>query len=87
VTCPERVKAAKPVSYVSKDDPPFLVMYGLGDCLVVPKKSRLLYDALRAAGGCADLHLIPELAHADKRFITAENESLVDTFRDSILKR
>ncbi len=87
VTCPEKVKAANPITYVSKDDPLFLIMHGMGDCLVAPNQSRLLYDALKAAGVRADFHLLPELAHADKRFITAENEKLVNTFLDSILKR
>jgi acetyl esterase/lipase len=86
-TCPEKVKAANPITYVSKDDPPFLILHGTGDCLVVPNQSQLLFDALKAAGVRADLHMLPELAHADKRFITAENEKLVNAFLDAILKR
>jgi acetyl esterase/lipase len=84
--CPEKVKAADPITYVSKDDPPFLIFHGTEDCLVAPNQSQLLYDALTAAGVRASLHLLPGLSHADKRFISSENENLVNEFIDSILK-
>jgi hypothetical protein len=39
-----------------------------------------LLDALKAAGVKADLHLLPGLGHADRRFLTPEIESVVDAF-------
>ncbi len=86
-TCPEKVKAANPITYVSSDDPPFLILHGTGDCLVAPNQSDLLFGALKAARVRADLHMLPGLAHADKRFVTTENEKLVNAFLDAILKR
>lgn len=39
---PDLAKAASPVTYVDKNDPPFLIIHGLKDELVSPKQSRLL---------------------------------------------
>ena len=85
--CPEKVKIANPITYVSKDAPPFLILHGTADCLVAPAESQLLYDAMTVAGVRASLHLLPELSHADRRFISGENEKLVNDFLDSVLKR
>ncbi len=85
--CPERVKAANPITYVSRDDPPFLILHGTADCLVPHSQSQRLYDALHAAGVKADLHLLPEVGHADQRFMTAETEKLVSDFVDSVLRQ
>jgi acetyl esterase/lipase len=85
-SCPEKVKAANSITYIGKDDPPFLILHGTGDCLVASTQSQLLYDALLKAGVKASLHLLPGLAHADRRFLTPENEKLVNGFIDSVLK-
>lgn len=85
--CPDKVKKADPITYVSRDDPPFLILHGTGDCLVPPSQSQKLYDALRAAGVKADLHLLPDVGHADQRFMTAEVDKLVSDFVDSILRK
>ncbi len=85
--CPDKVKAANPITYVSKDDPPFLILHGTGDCLVPSNQSQLLHNALKAASVRSELHLLSGLAHADKRFITPENEKLVNDFLKATLKR
>jgi acetyl esterase/lipase len=85
-SCPEKVKVANPITYIGKDGPPFLILHGTGDCLVPSTQSQLLYDALLKAGVKASLHLLPGLAHADRRFITPENEKLVNAFIDGVLK-
>lgn len=85
-SCPEKVRAANPITYITKDDPPFLILHGTGDCLVPSTQSQLLYDALLKAGVKASLHLLPGLAHADRRFLTPENEKLVNSFIDGVLK-
>jgi len=85
--CPAQVKAANPITYVSRDDPPFLILHGTADCLVPHSQSQRLYDALRAAGVKADLHLLPDVGHADQRFMTAETEKLVSEFVDAVLRK
>ena len=84
--CPDRAKAASPITYVARDNPPFLILHGTADCQVPHSQSQRLYDALRAAGVKADLHLLPDVGHGDRRFMTPETEKLVNEFVDSVLK-
>jgi acetyl esterase/lipase len=46
----EKAAAANPITYVSKDDPPFLIVHGDQDPLVPHHQSELLEAALRQAG-------------------------------------
>lgn len=46
----DRVAKANPITYVSKDDPPFLIIHGDQDKLVPYHQSVLLKDALEIAG-------------------------------------
>ena len=46
----DRVAKANPVTYVSKDDPPFLIIHGDRDKLVPYHQSVLLNDALKKMG-------------------------------------
>jgi len=84
--CPDRAKAASPITYVARDNPPFLILHGTADCQVPHSQSQRLYDALRAAGVKADLHLLPDVGHGDRRFMTPETEKLVNEFVDSVLR-
>lgn len=45
----EKAATANPITYVSKDDPPFLIVHGTKDPLVPFNQSELLRDALRDA--------------------------------------
>ncbi|MCB9641128.1 MAG: alpha/beta hydrolase fold domain-containing protein [Myxococcales bacterium] len=45
-TAPDLVKKASPLTYVSKDDPPFLIHHGNADCTVPYPQSEMLRDAL-----------------------------------------
>lgn len=62
-TVPDRVKAASPLTYVSKEAPPFLIMHGMADSSVPYHQSIALYEALAAAGTAATLRLIDGLPH------------------------
>lgn len=55
--------AASPVSYVSRDDPPLLLMHGFRDAVVAPHQTELLHCKLRAAGVESELHMIPGVGH------------------------
>ncbi len=84
--CPEKVRAADPITYITADDPPFLIFHGTADCLVSPNQSQLLNNALKAAGVRSDIHLLHGLAHADRRFISPKTEEIVTDFLDSVLR-
>jgi acetyl esterase/lipase len=49
-SCPDRAAAASPSSYVSADDPPFLIVHGDADCNVSPQQAVNFANQLRAAG-------------------------------------
>ena len=46
----DKVAKANPITYVTKDDPPFLIVHGDADPLVPHHQSELLAAALKAAG-------------------------------------
>ena len=46
----DAAKQASPITYVTKDDPPFLIMHGTQDGTVPIKQAELLYDAEKKAG-------------------------------------
>ena len=47
---PEKVAKANPITYITKDDPPFLIIHGDMDPLVPHHQSELLEAALKKAG-------------------------------------
>ena len=61
----DKVKAiaASPIHYVSKDDPPFLIVHGVGDRVVPVEQSQRFYEALQKAGVNATLKILPEVGH------------------------
>jgi acetyl esterase/lipase len=60
----EAIAAASPVTYVTKDMPPVLLIHGNQDELVPDKGSIIMYEALRAAGARAELHIYDGVPHA-----------------------
>jgi acetyl esterase len=57
------VGKADPIKYVTKDDPPFLIMHGDKDMLVPLHQSELLLDALKKAGVSASLYVVKGGGH------------------------
>jgi acetyl esterase/lipase len=55
--------AASPVTYVTADDPPFLILQGEADSLVPPEQSQILFDKLQAAGVSSELVTIRHAGH------------------------
>lgn len=62
----EILKKASPVTHVSADDPPFLILQGEKDSLVPPSQSQALYDRLVAAGVPAELVMVRNAGHGFK---------------------
>jgi acetyl esterase/lipase len=80
----EKVSRANPITYVSKDDPPFLIMHGDKDDLVPPGQSGLLNEALQKAGVESTLHVVPGAGHG---FGGKDIDAKVDAFFDRHLKK
>ena len=69
-------KAASPITYVTKDDPPFLTIHGTNDALVPFEQSVELTDSLQKAGVLARLipiqdggHGRPQVSELDNRIM------------------
>ncbi len=61
---PKDLKAASPVTYVSPEDPPFLIIHGELDVVVYPSQSEELAAALKAAGVPVSLVIVKGGGHA-----------------------
>lgn len=59
----DKAAKASPLTYVSKDDPPFLIMHGNRDNLVPHQQSELLRDALQKANVPVTLKIIEGAGH------------------------
>jgi acetyl esterase/lipase len=59
----DAARAASPVSYVRAGAPPFLLQHGDRDTWVPMDQSVRLADALAAAGGSVELHIVPGADH------------------------
>lgn len=60
---PSMLALASPVTYISADDAPMLIMHGDQDALVPLKQSSLFYKALTAAGVPAELIVVENSEH------------------------
>jgi acetyl esterase/lipase len=81
---PEKAKAASPITYVSKDDPPFLIMHGEKDDIVPLQQSKDLAEALKKAGVPVKLHVVPGGGHG---FGNTQLLAMVQQFFEEHLKK
>lgn len=59
----EIISLSSPLAYVSSDDPPFLILHGDRDELVLLEQSQTFYDSLTAVGVPATLQIIKNAGH------------------------
>jgi acetyl esterase/lipase len=81
-----KCEAVSPVHYVSKDNPPFLIMHGTTDALVPFAQSVELADALKKAGVEVMLQPFPGSGHGGPAFGLRPAHQLVVKFMDKHLK-
>jgi acetyl esterase/lipase len=86
LTRPDLAKAASPVTYVDKDDPPFLIIHGEKDDLVSVKQSQLLSSWLTVAGVRNELIIVKDAPHFGEMFDTDDIRSKVIGFLKKELK-
>jgi acetyl esterase/lipase len=58
-----RMAAASPVTYITSDDPPFLIIHGDKDGVVPVEQSKVLYERLMQAGVPATLVIVQGAGH------------------------
>ncbi|MCM3601322.1 prolyl oligopeptidase family serine peptidase [Robertmurraya korlensis] len=81
----DKVKRANPITYITKDDPPFLIMHGDKDRRVPYNQSVLLFEALKKANVEATMVKIKGAGHGG--FSQPEILKTVQQFFDNHLKR
>ncbi|MBN2180450.1 MAG: alpha/beta hydrolase [Sedimentisphaerales bacterium] len=80
----EACKKANPITYISKDDPPFLICHGDKDNLVPINQSELLEAALKKAGVDVTFHTVKGGGHG---FRDPEVDKMVLEFFNKHLKK
>ncbi len=79
----EKAVAASPIHYVSKDDPPFLIIHGEDDSSIPVSQSQAFADALKAAGVDATLEIAAGRGHGVG---SARYQSVITSFFDKYLE-
>jgi acetyl esterase/lipase len=82
----ELAQAASPLTHVSKDDPPFLIMHGDLDNVVPVQQSQTFAEALRKAGVKVSLVVLKGAGHGGPDFLRAEQVSVIDSFLNQHLR-
>ncbi len=75
-TVPQLAKSANPITYVSPDDPPFLIIHGTHDALVPYAQSTLLKESLEEAGVETTLITIEDGGHGGPKFTGIQSRVL-----------
>ncbi len=79
-------RTANPLTYIDKNDPPFLIMHGDNDQLVPLGQSIILAKALIDAGVEVTMKTIPGAGHEGPEFRNAESQRLIEEFLSRNLK-
>jgi acetyl esterase/lipase len=90
----EMLARASPTTYITPDDPPFLILYGDMDRVVAAQQSLLLYNGLIAAGVPAQLvvvqngnHMLNPSAHSQYTVPSSDQiMEIIIAFLDKYLK-
>lgn len=77
---PDLARRASPITYVSPDAPPFLLLHGDQDRVVPYTQSTQLHYALRLAGADSKLVRLHGLGHGDPGFQTGNTAQLIRDF-------
>jgi len=83
---PEMAAKASPITYVTNDDPPFMLIHGTKDSIVPYRQSELLRDALKKGGVEAELVTIEGANHSYDGFWEAKPWEKEVEFLGRILK-
>ncbi|MEZ5386446.1 MAG: alpha/beta hydrolase [Prosthecobacter sp.] len=79
-------RAASPITYLSSDDPPFLILHGDKDKTVYLDQSELLLQRCKDLGIDAQLHIEKDAGHGFKE-MSAQEKQLVLAFLEKMLPK
>lgn len=83
---PDLAKAASPISYIDKNDPPFLIFHGEKDNIVSNKQSKLFSAWLKYHGVKNELTIVKDAPHFGKMYDVEEIKNKVISFLKDSLK-
>jgi acetyl esterase/lipase len=86
ISRPDLAQIASPVTYVDKNDPPFLIFHGEKDNIVTNRQSKLLSGWLTAKGVKNELIIVKDAPHFGKMYDTEEFKDKVIVFLKEVLK-
>lgn len=77
---PDEIRRVNPITYVDKDDPPFLILHGSKDRTVPPNQSESIHQALQATNVDSTLRVIEGAGHGGPEFGEPEIRQLQKDF-------
>ena len=83
---PAAAAKANPISYISADSAPMLLMHGTADTVVSPSQTDLLYQALRQKGIAAERYVVKDAAHGGVYWVQQPVMDIIVAFFDRYLK-
>ena len=83
---PDLAKAASPITYIDKNDPPFLIYHGEKDSTVSNKQSKLFSAWLTYYGVKKELTIVKDAPHFGTMYDVAEIKNKVIGFLSQYLK-
>jgi len=78
----EQLASASPLTYLSPNDPPVLILHGDSDKTVPVEQSQLLHKRYQKAGLESELHIIEGAGHGGMVFSDEERYRLIKAFLD-----
>lgn len=79
-------RLASGVYYVTKDDPPLLILHGAKDNKVLMDQSERIIEAYSKLDLPSQLHVLPDAGHGGEAFFAGENRQRVIRFFDKHLR-
>lgn len=83
---PDLAKAASPVTYIDKNDPPFLIVQGEKDESVNPAQSELMSNRLKQAGVKNELIIVKDAPHYGVMFDADYIRKSIFSYLDAYMK-
>jgi dipeptidyl aminopeptidase/acylaminoacyl peptidase len=80
------LQRASPITHVTPDDPPFLILHGTNDNVVPLEQSQMLYDLLVANGVPAEFVLVENGGHGFNSSANPPREEISYIIADFFLK-
>jgi dipeptidyl aminopeptidase/acylaminoacyl peptidase len=83
---PDLAKIASPITYVDKNDPPFLIIHGEKDDIVSNKQSKLLNSWLNILGVQNELVIVKDAPHFGVMYDTEYiREKVIDFLKRNLI--